>query len=182
PWKVGEEEKARSDCEGSDVRGRLSSLCEPGIALDPLEFPCSRTKLRHLCYELRPCHGLVGDVNCPARPCLARVLRHSVVICSVSCRAGMVFDLVAPLGMAASASDHTSVVSINLFVALLCGCIVIGHLLEENRWMNESITALIIVGLSNPFLEVKFVRVRRELCSNRCFCYCRDCARGLSSC
>ncbi|KAJ4844685.1 Sodium/hydrogen exchanger 2 [Turnera subulata] len=41
-------------------------------------------------------------------------------------------------------SDHASVVSINLFVALLCGCIVIGHLLEENRWMNESITALAI--------------------------------------
>ncbi|KAA8527496.1 hypothetical protein F0562_034789 [Nyssa sinensis] len=43
-----------------------------------------------------------------------------------------------------SASDHTSVVSMNLFVALLCTCIVIGHLLEENRWMNESITALAI--------------------------------------
>ncbi|XVF06550.1 hypothetical protein REPUB_Repub06bG0058800 [Reevesia pubescens] len=43
-----------------------------------------------------------------------------------------------------STSDHASVVSINLFVALLCACIVIGHLLEENRWMNESITALII--------------------------------------
>uniref|UniRef100_A0A5B6Z7X6 Sodium/hydrogen exchanger n=1 Tax=Davidia involucrata TaxID=16924 RepID=A0A5B6Z7X6_DAVIN len=43
-----------------------------------------------------------------------------------------------------SASDHTSVVSMNLFVALLCACIVIGHLLEENRWMNESITALAI--------------------------------------
>ncbi|KAL8515535.1 hypothetical protein ACS0TY_014283 [Phlomoides rotata] len=41
-------------------------------------------------------------------------------------------------------SDHTSVVSITLFVTLLCACIVIGHLLEENRWMNESITALII--------------------------------------
>ncbi|KAK9691812.1 hypothetical protein RND81_09G221900 [Saponaria officinalis] len=41
-------------------------------------------------------------------------------------------------------SDHTSVVSMNLFVALLCGCIVLGHLLEENRWMNESITALLI--------------------------------------
>ncbi|KAK8498336.1 hypothetical protein V6N12_073506 [Hibiscus sabdariffa] len=41
-------------------------------------------------------------------------------------------------------SDHSSVVAINLFVALLCGCVVIGHLLEENRWMNESITALII--------------------------------------
>ncbi|PSS01479.1 Sodium/hydrogen exchanger 2 like [Actinidia chinensis var. chinensis] len=43
-----------------------------------------------------------------------------------------------------STSDHTSVVSINIFVALLCACIVIGHMLEENRWMNESITALII--------------------------------------
>ena len=54
-------------------------------------------------------------------------------------------------------SDHASVVSMNLFVALLCACIVIGHLLEENRWMNESITALIIVSFSllellNPFL------------------------------
>ncbi|CAK9152185.1 unnamed protein product, partial [Ilex paraguariensis] len=47
------------------------------------------------------------------------------------------------LGML-STSDHSSVVSMNLFVALLCACIVIGHLLEENRWMNESITALII--------------------------------------
>ncbi|OMO58010.1 Na+/H+ exchanger [Corchorus capsularis] len=43
-----------------------------------------------------------------------------------------------------STSDHASVVSLNIFVALLCACIVIGHLLEENRWMNESITALII--------------------------------------
>lgn len=41
-------------------------------------------------------------------------------------------------------SDHASVVSMNLFVALICACIVIGHLLEESRWMNESITALMI--------------------------------------
>ncbi|XP_065000046.1 sodium/hydrogen exchanger 1-like isoform X2 [Musa acuminata AAA Group] len=41
-------------------------------------------------------------------------------------------------------SDHASVVSINIFVTLICACIVIGHLLEENRWMNESITSLII--------------------------------------
>ncbi|XP_008812301.1 sodium/hydrogen exchanger 2-like isoform X1 [Phoenix dactylifera] len=57
----------------------------------------------------------------------------------------MAFDLGAHLvrlGILSSTSDHTSVVSINLFVALLCTCIVIGHLLEENRWMNESITAL----------------------------------------
>lgn len=51
------------------------------------------------------------------------------------------------LGIVSSTSDHASVVSINLFVALLCACIVIGHLLEENRWMNESITALIIVSI-----------------------------------
>ncbi|KAL6970326.1 Sodium/hydrogen exchanger 2 [Sarracenia purpurea var. burkii] len=43
-----------------------------------------------------------------------------------------------------STSDHAPVVSITLFVTLLCACIVIGHLLEENRWMNESITALLI--------------------------------------
>ncbi|KAJ4967822.1 hypothetical protein NE237_014523 [Protea cynaroides] len=58
----------------------------------------------------------------------------------------MAFPL-APLLMKlqmVSTSDHGSVVSMNLFVALLCACIVIGHLLEENRWMNESITALVI--------------------------------------
>lgn len=44
-------------------------------------------------------------------------------------------------------SDYKSVVSVNLFVALLCACIVVGHLLEENRWINESITALAIVSL-----------------------------------
>lgn len=33
---------------------------------------------------------------------------------------------------------------ITLFVALLCGCIVLGHLLEKSRWINQSITALLI--------------------------------------
>lgn len=42
-------------------------------------------------------------------------------------------------------SDHASVVAITVFVTLLSACIVIGHLLEETRWMNESITALLIV-------------------------------------
>lgn len=49
-----------------------------------------------------------------------------------------------------STSDHASVVSLNLFVALLCACIIIGQLLEENRWMNESITALLIVSVWTP--------------------------------
>ncbi|CAD6216764.1 unnamed protein product [Miscanthus lutarioriparius] len=56
---------------------------------------------------------------------------------------GVVSELVR-LGVLSSTSDHASVVSINLFVALLCACIVLGHLLEENRWVNESNTALII--------------------------------------
>ncbi|AQK42147.1 Sodium/hydrogen exchanger [Zea mays] len=47
-----------------------------------------------------------------------------------------------------SVSDHDAIVSINIFIALLCSCIVIGHLLEGNRWVNESITALVMVGLS----------------------------------
>ncbi|KAJ1261613.1 hypothetical protein BS78_09G043800 [Paspalum vaginatum] len=41
-------------------------------------------------------------------------------------------------------SDYDAIVSINIFIALLCSCIVIGHLLEGNRWMNESITALVM--------------------------------------
>jgi hypothetical protein len=45
-------------------------------------------------------------------------------------------------------ADHTHVMAICLFVTLLCACIVLGHLLEENRWMNESITALVLVRLS----------------------------------
>ncbi|CAI9118710.1 OLC1v1020313C2 [Oldenlandia corymbosa var. corymbosa] len=52
--------------------------------------------------------------------------------------------LLANMNILSTTSDHASVVSLNIFIALLCICIVIGHLLEENRWMNESITALII--------------------------------------
>ncbi|KAF8409666.1 hypothetical protein HHK36_005745 [Tetracentron sinense] len=54
------------------------------------------------------------------------------------------------LSMAASqlaenlVNDHAHVVSISIFVAVLCLCIVIGHLLEENRWVNESITSILI--------------------------------------
>nr|GEX41691.1 sodium/hydrogen exchanger 2-like [Tanacetum cinerariifolium] len=62
--------------------------------------------------------------------------------------AKMVFDSGLLLGKLGSTSlgtsEYSSIVSMNLFVALLCACIVIGHLLEENRWMNESITALVI--------------------------------------
>ncbi|EYU27401.1 hypothetical protein ABFS82_13G162300 [Erythranthe guttata] len=39
---------------------------------------------------------------------------------------------------------HKQVVPITVFVTVLCFCLVVGHLLEENRWVNESITALII--------------------------------------
>ncbi|MCD9641752.1 Sodium/hydrogen exchanger 2 [Datura stramonium] len=41
-------------------------------------------------------------------------------------------------------SDRASVVPINLFVVLICACILIGHLLVGNRWLNESIAALMI--------------------------------------
>uniref|UniRef100_A0A804NJT8 Cation/H+ exchanger transmembrane domain-containing protein n=1 Tax=Zea mays TaxID=4577 RepID=A0A804NJT8_MAIZE len=41
-------------------------------------------------------------------------------------------------------ADYASIAAVGLFVALMCVCIVVGHLLEENRWMNESITALFI--------------------------------------
>lgn len=67
------------------------------------------------------------------------------------------------LGMVTT-SDHASVVSMNLFVALLCACILIGHLLEENRWINESITALAIVSMC--------VYVYMHRCVFICTCAC----------
>ncbi|RZS12605.1 hypothetical protein BHM03_00044072 [Ensete ventricosum] len=53
--------------------------------------------------------------------------------------AGMVFD------DNAAAADRGRVVSVSMFVAVLCLCVVVGHLLEENRWTNESITAIVII-------------------------------------
>jgi sodium/hydrogen exchanger 8 len=50
------------------------------------------------------------------------------------------------LGLGEPAADYGSIAAVGLFVALMCVCIVAGHLLEENRWMNESTTALLIVS------------------------------------
>ncbi|CAK7324562.1 unnamed protein product [Dovyalis caffra] len=44
-----------------------------------------------------------------------------------------------------AAKEHGQVVPLTVFVAVLCLCLLIGHLLEENRWVNESITAILIV-------------------------------------
>jgi formate/nitrite transporter FocA (FNT family) len=41
--------------------------------------------------------------------------------------------------------EHGKVLLITVFVAVLCLCLIIGHLLEENRWVNESITAIFTV-------------------------------------
>lgn len=43
-------------------------------------------------------------------------------------------------------ADYGSIAAVGMFVALMCVCIIVGHLLEENRWMNESTTALLIVS------------------------------------
>ncbi|KAJ8622606.1 hypothetical protein MRB53_031135 [Persea americana] len=54
-------------------------------------------------------------------------------------------DLLFPVLQRLSSYFHRStVIAITLFFVLLCACIVIGHLLEENRWANESITALLL--------------------------------------
>uniref|UniRef100_A0A2P2LSG7 Sodium/hydrogen exchanger 1 n=1 Tax=Rhizophora mucronata TaxID=61149 RepID=A0A2P2LSG7_RHIMU len=40
--------------------------------------------------------------------------------------------------------DTSTVIALCVFFALLCVCIIIGHLLEEHRWANESTTALLL--------------------------------------
>ncbi|KAL2472915.1 sodium/hydrogen exchanger 4 [Forsythia ovata] len=48
--------------------------------------------------------------------------------------------------------SHKQVVPITIFVAVLCFCLVIGHLLGESRWFNESITALLIGCLTGTVI------------------------------
>ncbi|KAK8633701.1 hypothetical protein V6N13_014540 [Hibiscus sabdariffa] len=38
----------------------------------------------------------------------------------------------------------STIIALTIFFSLLCACIVVGHLLEESRWANESITALLL--------------------------------------
>lgn len=65
-------------------------------------------------------------------------------------------SLLMRLGGLASDPDQVSVDSITLFVTLICACIVIGHLLKENRWINESISALFIVSSAHFYFEKLF--------------------------
>ncbi|KAJ1259147.1 hypothetical protein BS78_10G131800 [Paspalum vaginatum] len=53
-------------------------------------------------------------------------------------------QLVAVSAAGGAGGSSTTVVSICVFTAVLFLCLVAGHLLEENKWVNESITALII--------------------------------------
>jgi sodium/hydrogen exchanger 8 len=68
------------------------------------------------------------------------------------------------LGLGDPPADYGSIAAVGLFVALMCVCIVVGHLLEENRWMNESTTALLIVSPSPSYIMTSL--------SSLFFCVC----------
>ncbi|EFJ28602.1 hypothetical protein SELMODRAFT_231555 [Selaginella moellendorffii] len=53
--------------------------------------------------------------------------------------------------ISAAGSQRAAVISISLFVSLLCVCIVIGHYYEENRWLNQA-TIAIILGCAVGFV------------------------------
>ncbi|ESR46427.1 hypothetical protein CICLE_v10003335mg [Citrus x clementina] len=48
------------------------------------------------------------------------------------------------LKVSASFLNTSTIIALSVFFTLLCACIIIGHLIEENRWANESITALLL--------------------------------------
>ncbi|CAL5378974.1 unnamed protein product [Camellia sinensis] len=54
------------------------------------------------------------------------------------------FSFLLSLPTSSSILNTDTVIAVTVFITLLCACIVIGHLLEENRWANESITALLL--------------------------------------
>ncbi|GLT38329.1 hypothetical protein SLA2020_125850 [Shorea laevis] len=49
-----------------------------------------------------------------------------------------------PVQTSSGMLDNATIIALSVFFTLLCACIIIGHLLEENRWANESITALLL--------------------------------------
>ncbi|GKV20597.1 hypothetical protein SLEP1_g30696 [Rubroshorea leprosula] len=49
-----------------------------------------------------------------------------------------------PVQSSSDSLDARTIIALTVFFTLLCVCIIIGHLLEENRWANESITALLL--------------------------------------
>ncbi|KAF6142536.1 hypothetical protein GIB67_039500 [Kingdonia uniflora] len=53
-------------------------------------------------------------------------------------------DILSSANLDSSSFSISTVFAITLFFTLICACIVIGHLLEEHRWANESITALLL--------------------------------------
>eukprot|EP00897_Mesotaenium_endlicherianum_P005652 jgi/Mesen1/5114/ME000255S04087 len=49
------------------------------------------------------------------------------------------------LQTALGSSDNPDLIAITLFISLLCMCIVVGHLSEGNRWLNESVMAILFL-------------------------------------
>ncbi|CAL5043048.1 unnamed protein product [Urochloa decumbens] len=62
--------------------------------------------------------------------------------------------MVAATAVGGTGGSSPTVVSICVFTAVLCLCLVAGHLLEENKWVNESITALIIGCLIGAIISL----------------------------
>ncbi|WVY96105.1 hypothetical protein V8G54_028256 [Vigna mungo] len=52
--------------------------------------------------------------------------------------------LLPPLHLSTSYLSTSTIVALCVFFTLLGTCVIIGHLLEENRWANESIIALLL--------------------------------------
>ncbi|MFS7976008.1 putative cation/H+ exchanger, cation/H+ exchanger, CPA1 family, na+/H+ exchanger [Helianthus anomalus] len=67
--------------------------------------------------------------------------------------------------LSASEPETEFVDQIALCAALLCGCIVVGHLLEKSRWFNQSITALLIVSARRlfPMLDIGYLEIKDYL-------------------
>lgn len=63
-----------------------------------------------------------------------------------------VLETIRTLKYSTSFVDTSTVIALTVFFTLLCLCIIIGHLLEENRWANESITAILLVSEVVPFM------------------------------
>lgn len=153
---MGREEDRR------DERVRQQSSCTEGRTKQRTRnFRPSKTRVIHVMHLVTRVSPLTlffaGNLS-PSSLVLALLPPLSLCVCVVWTKMEEMWRMVVVTAAANLGGDHAQVVPISVFVAVLCLCLLVGHLLEENRWVNESITAILIVTFTTLSLSLRIIR------------------------
>ncbi|GAB2221884.1 hypothetical protein Drorol1_Dr00013076 [Drosera rotundifolia] len=117
-----------------EIKDRCNPIHPPPVNPKPKQTAASQQQANHLDHHAPM---FFTAFHSPLRVPLCFLQRYSPSVTTMMTECG-VFNI------GSGGIEHAQVVSITVFVAVLCLCMLIGHLLEEKRWVNESIIAIII--------------------------------------